>query len=457
MPDATIIKQRNAAEGRGRRPPVYRRPVILMMCLLFCAACNLTGDAPTHSPGSTPAASSDEALTVAWVYAGDLYVWRSGHTASGGQTSDHQSPRRVASGGVIQPFIAPDGQHIAFTRGPQATPESLWVVDFGGAAEQVVVSRQDLRPFQGGQPLIGQVGWLDESILYFNTLQRYDLNTEPQNDLYRANIRTREVALLLPRTEGGSFSFSPDRATIVVTYPGTYGRQDGRIRAIDPLAQQEPRNLLFFVGVATGSHEPFYADIFWEDNDTVRVAIPDADLIYNEGTPESAPVTLWRLEIAGREREILGTVPASYFGLPAWSQDGSALVYLSRVTTANRFALFTAEADGSDPAVYVEAEAGQILAPRWLAGQTRFLYAQAGALWLGIPGQPARRWLELSPAAMSQPVIAGDMLVYLRLVAGPESSSIELRYASVRDDSAGSQVIALFDTLPVYDAVSAGP
>jgi hypothetical protein len=52
-------------------------------------------------------------------------VWQTGDTI----------PRRVASGGVVQPYIAPDGEHIVFTRGPNGATETLWVVDILGTAE----------------------------------------------------------------------------------------------------------------------------------------------------------------------------------------------------------------------------------------------------------------------------------------------------------------------------------
>ncbi|MBZ0277140.1 MAG: hypothetical protein K8I60_13400, partial [Anaerolineae bacterium] len=278
------------------------RPVITLCLCLLLAACSSTV-APT---ATSPAAEVDSAvpLVVAWVENGSLIVWQAGEA----------QPRRVASGGVIRPYLAPDGAHIAYTRGPAGSPESLWVVDSAGQAEQELVPNDRLRPFQNGKPVIGDVAWLDDTVLYFNTGQIYATGQERQDDLWRANTHTREVVLILPRTEGGSFSISPDRQQIAVVYPGTYGQRDGRIRLVDPLGQEEGRNLLFFTGVSTGAEYKFYPELFWEaDSAALRVAIPDPDLVYDD--VNSPPTDLWRLSVDG-SREHLGSVTASFFGLP---------------------------------------------------------------------------------------------------------------------------------------------
>lgn len=422
---------------------LLRRLLMTLVCTL--AACTLTESATPPPP--TPAPASAPGLTVAWAQAGDLYVWRQGDDIA----------RRVASGGVVRPYIAPDGQNIAFTRGPQGSPETLWVVDFAGNAEIELVGRGTLRPFGGGAPLVGQVGWYDARVLYFNTLQAFDYGVDPQNDLYRANIRTREVALILARTRGGQFSFSPDRATIIAVYPGTYGRQDGRISALDPLGQSDPRHLLFFTGVATGAEYPFYPQIHWAEDGNLRVAIPHHDAIYSEGDDQGPPVTLWWLALRGREREMLGRINTSFFGLPAWAEDGSALVFLRRAgdVTANHFEIYTAAVDGSDAAPYAAGQAGALQPAVWIPGSGRFIFAQGdrGAYWLGQPGQPPQRIPHPAERILAPPVITvdGALMVY---AAQDDAGGVSLRAAPL--DAAGGGIIPIAGvgtTVPLFDAV----
>jgi hypothetical protein len=401
------------------------------------SACNLSARTQNVAPSPAPAQASDS-LTVAWVEQGNLVAWQPGMGA----------PRRIASGGVIRPYLAPDGRHVIFTRGPEGAPETLWVVDTPGTAEQELVPRGGIRAFRGGEIWIGDVGWLDETIIYFNTIRRTETSREAQDDLYRANVRTREVALMLTGTEGGAFTFSPDRQRIAVVYPGTYGRQDGRIRVIDPLAFED-ESLLFFIGVSTGSEYKFYPRIFWEpDSRAMRVAIPDADLVYDD--VNAPPTTLWRLAVDG-ERDNLGSVPASFFGQPQWSDDAMNLTYLRRVGSGNSniFELVIANGDGQQPAVYASGQAGTIEPAAWIPGTSRFAYAQGnpGEYWLGGVGLSPER-LPPDGELMYTPLFV-DPSIYVYATA--LGDTFELRYRRL-DDSEPATIATVTGGFPVFDA-----
>lgn len=413
--------------------------VLLAILAWTLTACNLSAQTQSTSPTPPPATSS-ESLTVVWVEQGSLMAWQTGIGEA----------RRIASGGVIFPYLAPDGQHVVFTRGPQATPETLWVVDILGTAEQELVPRGELRAFRGGEVWINEVGWLDESVIYFNTVRRTENSRETQDDLYRANIRTREVALILPGTEGGAFSFSPDGQHIAVVYPGTYGRQDGRIRLIDPLVFEND-SLLFFFGVSTASEYKFYPTIFWEPDSTAfRVAIPDGDLVYDD--VNAPPTTLWRIGVDG-ERDNLGEVPASFFGQPRWSEDATTLTYLQRIGSAdsNDFELIVADGDGQNPTVYANGQAGTLQAPRWIPGANRFAYAQGnpGEHWLGGVGLSPERL----PESVFFPVFV-DSQSYVYATSFGET--FELRYRRLGDSEA-TLVAMVNDGFSLFDAVVSAP
>lgn len=336
------------------------------MAVFVLAGCNLA-----TSPGDSVAttASTDAGrLVVAWAQGGNLVVWQAGDAF----------PRRVASGGVIQPYIAPDGETIAFTRGPNGAPETLWVVDVAGTAEQQLVGDARPRGYQPGLNQLGDIAWFDADVLYFNTLRQATPLYAPRNDLYRANARTREVALILPAGEGGRMTISPDKDWIAVVYPGTYGRQDGRISVVDPLALQPPRHLLFFVGVATGSEAAFYPPVRWlPDSSALLSAIPDRDLVYSDAATAQAvpPTRIWRLPIATpSDRQLLNSVRASFFGLPAWSPDAGAMTYLQRSPGTNTFTLFIADYNGDRSRAFLVGEIGSVEQPRWLPDSQRFIF-----------------------------------------------------------------------------------
>jgi hypothetical protein len=413
----------------------------LILLLFFLTACNLN---PASTPEVTSAPTSNQTrLVVAWAEAGNLLVWQTGENL----------PRRIASGGVVRPYIAPDGQHILYTRGPNGAPETLWVVDTAGTAEQQLVGERP-RGYTAGENQLGDVVWLDESIFYINTLVQRAPYFEPLNDLYRGNIRTREIALIRSAGEGGRVYPSPDGQSLITVYHGSYGEQDGLIQSLDPLGQSTD-NLLFFVGVSTGSEYAFYPSIHWmPDSSAVLVAIPDADLIY-EDTAENdeIPFTrLWRLPLANpSDRELIGSLRLSFFGLPRWSSDGSAMTFLRRTGT-NEFTAYLADGRGENETLLYSGQAGQIEQPNWIENSERYYFAQPnpdGSLNYFLGG------VGLEPIRLSEEAIfllkfvSSETFVYIAQGAG----RLDLRYREIGGES---QFIGSLSTLPVMDAVLLG-
>ncbi len=415
------------------------------MCLgwlLLLAACNLVlGEGGTPAP--LLSLSSPLRLVVAWADSGSLYVWRTGDTLA----------RRVASGGVVRPYVAPDGQTVVFTRGTNTTPESLWAVGVDGSGEVELIGKDQERTYRAGRNWIGDVAWFSESVLYFNTLAQNLPNYTPRDDLYRANVRTREVSLILGAGKGGRFAFSPDRAHIALVRAGTYGKQDGRIAVIDPLAQRRAVDLLYYAGVASGGHLPFYPPLFWDnDSQQLYTAIPDPDLLYSETADASIqpPTRLWRVPIAApTQRQMLGTVRASFFGQPTLNPFTLTWLYLQRAPASNTFIVTTSALDGSDAQSFTSGTVGTFSAPAWIAGSNAFYYTLAtGGVYVSDGVDAPYRLTD--DAAYAPVFVRPDVLVY----AAIQGSLVSVRVLVVGQSP---QTLATLNALPLLDAVAVAP
>ncbi len=275
-----------------------------------------------------------------------------------------------ADGEIFRPIFSPSGTQITFIQNSDSTGQSVWVIDVNGENVRSLTAN-----IAEPQQEIGQLMWVDDATLYFNTLiAENGLNASPQNDLYRADVASGESHLILSTGEGGNFSLSPDGDILVIIYPGTYNENDGRISLYN-LNSGDTQTLLTFRGVATGTHQPFYPIPQWIDDTTLYVAIPDSDQLYHEAEEDAPPVELWRFSVNGEPAQI-GTIRASLFGLPAWSPDGQQIVYLRRELSTgatNAFELIRAEANGNNPQVISRAEIGAISMPVWV-DNNRFVY-----------------------------------------------------------------------------------
>jgi hypothetical protein len=401
-----------------------------VLIALLLSACTLTGQSATRPAGGvTPGSGVQSGLVVAWMQAGDLYVW----------TQAEAQARRIASGGVIRPQISPDGAHIAFARGPGGVPETLWVADINGTAEREVVRRQDLPAITSQiRSVPGEFMWLDSEVLLFNTLAQDSAgNLDARHDLYRVHIDRLDTALLRRPGEGGAIHISPDRTLIVTVAPGNYGVRDGALRVTDALGQSQA-DLLYFVGVSTGASYRFYPRAFWlPDGSAVYAAIPDADAVYDDGSVP--PVALWRLPVdVPSGREIVGEITVSFFGLPIWSEDASRMYFLQREgqPADNRYALWTANADGSAAARIDAVQAGLISLFDWTPAGLLFNDGVNHAV-LGVDGTPRSL---LQTTYLTVPVfVDADRYMF---VGGAPDDQLGVYLARLSDGTA--ETLALF-------------
>jgi len=362
-----------------------------------------------------PTLETGEKLVVAWVQDGDLLLWRSG-----------DGVQRLATGGVSEVFIAPNGKHLAYTHG-ENMPETLWIINDDGSGKWQVVSANMIR----------QVIWLNDEVLYFNTFERFEpaeLVIRPADDLHSLDITTREM---ISYEAGGDFSISPEGDYIAVVTAGAYGESAGNIRAFALSEDTAPLDLLGFPAIATGSHYAFYPSIQWGDATTLLVAIPDADAIYNQYTADKAPTSLWRFDLSSGVGEQIGTSHNNFFGMPNWSNDGERMVYLRNnyddVTSPPD--LYLADGDGTNATVYAD-DINSV--PIWIDGESDFLFMSDGAQWISEPGEPPYRWLDFVDKVPLNPVIVGQFVVFV--VVGTDGTG--LYYSVLGADEVMANLIA---------------
>ncbi|MEO8611818.1 MAG: hypothetical protein ABI690_28220 [Chloroflexota bacterium] len=377
-------------------------------------------------------------LVVAWIEAGNLFA----------RTGNAPSVQLIISGDALTPYLSPNGRQVAYLHGDTGLAAELSLVDLSGGKIHDLVTAKTLSADANDSLLMSQVAWLDDSNLYFNTAQNTSFGEDRHDDLWRVDAQTGEVAMLLPAGEGGAFSISPDRKWLAVTSAGTYNHEDAHLRLMNA-ETHKVQEILSFPAISTGSEYSFYPQIFWAaDSSVFRVAIPDKDLIYDEVS--SPPVVLWQVGIDGSSEKI-GSISASFFGLPCWSDNGLHLAYLHRsgALADNQFDLFLAARNGDNPVKYASGKAGAIGFPTWIPKSAQFIFAQGepGAYWLGDTASP--------PAPIDEPmfipaILEDGQIVY---VSGADSPS-ELRYMHLADNQPLS-IAAVEHPFPAFDAVIA--
>jgi len=423
------------------------RAILLAVAALLLAACTLdTGQTASTPAPTTPAPSlPGGTLTVAWAAGGDLFTWR----------SDDALPRRIASGGVIQPFLSPDGAWVAYLRGPDGDPRTLWVSDTPGANERQLIDETVLPIGDSSRRLLQIVWSADSGTLYFNTLIGDSINIRPADDLWRVAVRTGTAERLLVDGEGGAMALSPDGSHLALASAGDYTQPDEPLRTpgrvvFYTLATRQRRVALEFAPVATASERRWTPGLRWmPDSSGLWVAIPPAELVYGGG--DGVMTALWWLPLAGDEIQT-GQVDADFFGLPAFSADGAWIAYLQRRQTPDQEAitLMVAQSDGANATVYLEGPVGTLASPEWLPGSARFVVVNGapGTRWIGGPGGTPVRF-PAEGVTVDEIIWAGADTYVFSSSAGQAFTLNWGRW----DESTPPQTITTVDAYPFFDAV----
>ncbi|MCD4687229.1 MAG: hypothetical protein K8S97_14975 [Anaerolineae bacterium] len=431
------------------------RPVKLIVALwlslaLVLSACTMSRSA-TETPAPAAATSAPafverpaySPMVVTWSAGGDLHIW----------LSDSAFPRRIASGGVIRPFLARTGR-IAYLRGPGGDPRSLWVIDGGGGNERQLIDAPSL-PVNDSTRRIGQAVWSrDAHTIYFNTVTGDGIDTRSADDLWRVDADTGTAEQLLTDGEGGQITLSPHGTLIALATPGDYAQPGdpsgvpGQIALYD--LQTRARIVIFeFPAVATGSEYRWYPDLTWlPDSSALRTAIPTSDLVYGDGAAETV---LWTLPVDGEAGQI-GTADADFFGLPRFSADGAWITFIQRRATLDQTALtlILAAGNGTQPIPYDTGEIGVLGVAAWSPGGAWFTYTNGdpGAMWIGGPGGSPLRFPGEDVAVHG--VVWADMNTYIYLASGDAGYTLAFGLLDIPTDP---QVIATVATYPAFEAV----
>lgn len=313
-------------------------------------------------------------LVVAWVENGDVWVWRAATDES----------IKYTNGKVQNLFLSPDGQHVAYTTIPLS---SVWLITPDSPTPVEVVPNSALADHDSQSINIHQVIWGNNNTLYFSTyIQSATANTRLL-DLWSVDAATLTYKRMSSLGEVGIFTLSPDGAYIAIVNPGSYEKTEGTIRILE-LTSLAERNHFTYEAVSSASNVDFIPRVYWmNDNLSLRAAIPDKDLVYADDT---ALTTLWQLNVDGTQTQ-LGTIQASFFNLPQWSNDGDYLTYLRHAGSIddNAYDLMVANGDGSNSLIYITGGAGTLGIPQWIPDSHRFYFAQgeAGEYRVGEPAQ----------------------------------------------------------------------
>ena len=262
---------------------------------------------PTPAPTLTPT-QEGSVLRVAFVKEDNVWLWSAGAEARA----------LTSSGGVTRVKISDDGEVVAFTRGLE-----MWAVNRDGTGERILINIEDIADMvEPGDPGVRlyRFEWVPGThVVAFNTRLHLEVGLVLNDDLRLVDADTLEHTVLLPRGEGGEFTYSPDGRQIAVVRSGTIALVDAE--------GGNRRDALTYTPPVTRSEFQYYARPVWAaDSRSLRVTIPPGD-------PYAQPpqfATVWHTRTDGRPAGLIATIAAKPLSQPAFSPDLSHVAYLEQ-------------------------------------------------------------------------------------------------------------------------------
>jgi hypothetical protein len=253
---------------------------------------------PTASPvaQATPTPTLEaERLQVAYVKEDNVWLW-----------NEETGPTALTkNGGVESVLLSDDGSRIAFRRGG-----NIWVVNSDGTDERQLTTEVNFEGLSIGEDwdpyVIGfapyQVAWRPGThTLFFNTLPQHEgPGLLLSDDLWSLDADAGGPVLLLPPSEGGHFTFSPDGQFIALTTDSSISLVDGN--------GQNKREVFTYSPIITYSEFRYYAKPVWAaDASTLSVAIPPVDPLAAAGQLTA----IWSIPTDGRSARLIGNIVAA--------------------------------------------------------------------------------------------------------------------------------------------------
>lgn len=282
-----------------------------------------TAEPATATPitEATPTVAAALTCAVAYADAANLFC-----------LSADGTPQRLAaapSGQQIwDPAISPDGQLVGYLVGAPGAPSELWVV---GADPALNPPRALVAPAQVPSANPDNI-WYPRRFAWQPATRTlfFDTGWQPvggiqgpgeyiNNDLWRADADSPEVALVLGEGLGGNWAVAPNGNFVAFSYPEGLG-------LVNADGTNLRREVVTFPAILTYSEYAFKPDIQWHaDSLAFSVAVPSRDPM----APD-AHITLYRVGTDGIAAP-LGTLPGNFvFGglsRPAFSPSGRFLAY----------------------------------------------------------------------------------------------------------------------------------
>ncbi len=291
---------------------VVTRVVDVAVATQTAALPTATALSPEKASGPTPeptrSAPEQSAVLVAFVKDGHVCLWK----------EDRGIEVLTDTGDVSDVRISDDGQVIAFVRGLE-----LWAVNTDGTGERTLVGIEDIAAMvEPGDPGVRlyNFDWVPGAhVVAFNTAAQLEIGLQLYDDLHVVDANTLERTTLLPRGQGGQFTYSPDGSQIAIMRSGT-------ITLVD-VDGGNPREAFTFTPPVTRSEFQYYAHPVWAaDSQSLRVAIPPADLFAQP--PQLA--TVWHVYIDGTPARWIATIEAGSLGTHAFSPDLGHIAYVQQ-------------------------------------------------------------------------------------------------------------------------------
>ncbi len=292
-------------------------------------------------------------LKVAYIKAGDVWVWAEG-----------SSPAQLTfSGNAISPRLSADGQIVAFSRGGE-----LGVVNSDGSGERTLADLAFMASYAttpGDSVVVHDILWQAQThLVVFNT-QEISEGSGYQMPLYDFKVADADAGITLTTSpgEGGVPYLSPNHEVfafgqpekVVFSFPSSGTRLDA----------------LTYSMVSTYSEWFYVPELTWlPDSSAVRLVVPAHDPL---GVPGELS-TFWNVPTSGSPTALATFLANPAFaGSPYVSPDGQAVVYL--IDNGPNTEIHTITSGGVDT-LMMSFPLNTVRLSGWHPDSVRFMFSQ---------------------------------------------------------------------------------